>query len=104
MSIQTVKELEAQYTNREVKLAGEARDLHRHLGYPSQRTIEALLTKGFYRNGSITVDDVRRGLRIYGPLPELLCGKAKRITLSAVPNTKVELLPPYTFKSTKKSL
>ena len=98
---QTVAELEAQFTKHEAKLAHKARDLHRHLGYLAQRAFEALLTKGFYCNSPITVDDAHHGLRSYGPLPELLCGKAKRTTPSTVLNTKVELLPPYILQEHK---
>ena len=95
---QTVVERESQYTHREVKSAKAAQELHKRLGYPSQRDFETLLSDGYFTNSPVTVDDARRALRIYGPLQELLRGKSKHITPAVVPNTKVLLLPAYVLK------
>ena len=80
MLTQTVAQLESQFTKREVKHAQAARDLQRRLGYPSLRTFSHLLESNYYPNCPVTTADVRRGITIYGPLPELLQGKTKRVT------------------------
>ena len=56
---QTVVERESEYTNREVKAAKTARELHRRLGYPSQRDFEKLLSDGYFTNSPVTVEDAR---------------------------------------------
>ena len=71
---QTVAHLESQFTKREVKQAQAAHDLQRHLDYPSQRTLEHLFKYNYYSNCPVTAADVRCGITIYGPLPELLQG------------------------------
>ena len=95
---QTVTQSESQFTKRKVKLAQAARDLQRRLAYPSQCTLEHLLKSNYYPNCPITAANVRRGVTIYGPLPEFLQGKTKCVTPASVPSTTIVNLPSYILK------
>ena len=87
---QVVAHLELQLTKRKVKQAQAARDLQRHLGYPSQRTLEHLLESNYCPNCTVTPADVHHSIT----LPELLQGKTKRVTPAPVPRTTIVLVPP----------
>ena len=95
---QTVAHLKSQFTKREVKQAQAVHDLQRRLSYPSQCTLEHLLESNYYPNCPVTPADVRCRITIYGPLPELLQGKTKRVTPAPVSSTTIVNLPSYILK------
>jgi hypothetical protein len=57
-----------------------------------------LLESNYYPNCPVTAADVRRGITIYGPLPELLQGKTKRVTPAPVPSSTIVNLPSYILR------
>ena len=61
-------------------------------------TFQNLLESNYYPNCPVTPADVRRGITIYGPLPELLQGKTKRVTPAPVSSTTIVNLPSYILR------
>jgi hypothetical protein len=77
INVQTVAENEAQFTQREVIEAQRARRLSKLLGYPSTKDTAKMLSNGSLLNCPITVQDVHRANKIYGPDVASLKGKTK---------------------------
>lgn len=79
LTIETVYEKEKKYSTTEVKKVRQARDMMRQLGYPSTRDMIKMIVKGMMINIPVTVQDVMRAEKIYGPDVASLKGKtAKR--------------------------
>ena len=70
-----VKGNKESFTTCEVKQAGIARELHRKLGLLGYGKFFRLLEKNYICNCSITVDDAKKALQIYGPDIALFKGK-----------------------------
>ena len=65
--IQTIEDNKSKYTKRKVRNAERARALMRKLGSPSQHDFEHYLKEKFIRNCSLTVLDVKRTVKTFGP-------------------------------------
>ena len=77
--IQTVKENEDGYTQRYLEQARLAKDLYdTKIGHPSQQDFKAMVAGGVILNCLVTVADVIRAKKIYGPSIAALKGKTVR--------------------------
>lgn len=88
--VQTVAQNEQLYTKREVEDARKAREIMKQLAYPSIKDMVAMIKNGVIVNLPITVHDVYRAFRIYGPDIASLKGKTKLKTPLAI---KAEYIP-----------
>ena len=75
MFLQTVESNKSFFSNKDIAKADDARTLQQRLGFPGTSTLMSYLRKNFLSNTSVTVDDVKRGDIVYGPMPQLLKGK-----------------------------
>lgn len=78
----TVDELKSQYSVDEVRRAKEAREFMRKLGYPSVRDMVKLIVKGGIINCPVTVDDIVRAEKLFGPDVASLKGKTTKRKVS----------------------
>ena len=76
--IQTVKENEEGYSQRQLEQARVAKDLYTKVGHPSQQDFKAMVAGGMILNCPVTVVDVIRAEKIYGPSIAALKGKTVR--------------------------
>ena len=70
-----VTERERSFSTNEVRRAKHARNLMRQLGYPSIRDMIKMIVKGWMINIPVTVQDIVRAEKIYGPDVASLKGK-----------------------------
>jgi hypothetical protein len=77
MVIRTVEEVKRNFTKRELENAEEARRLYVIMGRPSQKIFEKMITSGKLIN-SVTVQDSRNAITIYGTDLGVLKGKTTR--------------------------
>lgn len=75
--LETVSERESGYIPRELKRAKLARNLIKHLYYPSDATLPRTLVSGAIINVPVTANDIALATSIYGKDRPLLKGKAK---------------------------
>jgi hypothetical protein len=78
MVIRTVEEVKRNFTKRELENAEEARRLYVIMGRPSQKIFEKMITSGKLINYSVTVQDSRNAITIYGTDLGVLKGKTTR--------------------------
>jgi hypothetical protein len=78
MIIKTVEGIQRNFTKREIKAAEEARRMYVIVGRPSQKIFESLLTGGKLVNSTITVQDYRNALQMFGEDIGVLKGKTTR--------------------------
>jgi Cobalamin biosynthesis protein CobT (nicotinate-mononucleotide:5, 6-dimethylbenzimidazole phosphoribosyltransferase) len=76
--VQTVKNNERMYRQREIKSAKAALDVSKILLHPAQSKFEKIVAGNFISNLPITIADVRRSERIYGPSVPSLKGRTTR--------------------------
>ena len=76
--IQTVKENEEGYSQRHLDQARRAQELYTKVGHPSQKDFKAMVAGGMILNCPVTVADVIRAKKIYGPSIAALKGKTVR--------------------------
>ncbi len=77
--VSTVADQKKQFSRRQVQAADTARTLYCKLGQPDEAEFYySILTKNLIRNCSVTVDDARRALHIYGPDVAVLKGQMTR--------------------------
>ena len=76
--LQSVKQNKSLHTKKQIEGADAARQLQTNIGYPSTTTFKQMISNNLIRNCGVTVDDVSRAERIYGPLTPILQGKATR--------------------------
>ena len=76
--IATVVENEKKFHRREVLQAQKVGELYRRLCWPSQSTLEHLISTNQIRKCPFTVADVKRFFYIYGPDAAALKGKTKK--------------------------
>ena len=100
-TMSTVSENQSHFTRREIEGADRARTLIKHLGYPSYNHLVTSLQTNSITNCSVTSDDVRRALLIYGPDVASLRGKSTRPPSSHVPPFVATPLPPDIYDSHK---
>jgi hypothetical protein len=75
--VHTVYENEQLFTKREVEQARIAKDVMRQLAYPSIKDMVSMIKNGVIINLPITIHDIYRAFRIYGPDIAALKGKSK---------------------------
>lgn len=76
--IQTVEENELKYSKRDVERAEAARDLKNKLGNPSTKDLVSMIKSGGILNCPVTIHDVYRAIRIWGPDLASIKGKTTR--------------------------
>jgi hypothetical protein len=87
----TVKDNLRQYTIAEVEKARVAREQANMLGFVTTEAHCNMIKSGDIQNSSVTVADVYRALKIWGPSIPGMMGKTKQ---SAPPKAAMETLPP----------
>jgi hypothetical protein len=85
MMIKTVEGIQRNFTKREIEAAEEARRMYVIVGRPSQKMFESLLTGGKLVNSTITVQDYRNALIMFGEDLSVLKGKTTRAKPEHVP-------------------
>jgi AAA ATPase containing von Willebrand factor type A (vWA) domain len=76
--VQTVSDNERMYRHREIQSAKAAQDVSKLLLHPAQSRIEKIVKGNFIANLPITLADVRRAERIYGPSVPSIKGRTTR--------------------------
>jgi hypothetical protein len=90
--LQMVKENEEGYSQRQLEQARLAKDLYtKVLGHPSQHDFKAMVAGGMILNCPITVADVIRAEKIYGPSIAALKGKTVRRSPDKVDTDLIEV-------------
>ena len=74
----TVAENKKLFTAREIKDADAAHELYRKLDRPSETEFQSVRRGNFVINCSVTPDDARRALLIYGPDIAVLKGRTNK--------------------------
>jgi hypothetical protein len=87
----TVKENTRQYTVAEVEKARAAREQANMLGFLTTEAQCNMIKSGDLQNNTVTVADVYRALKIWGPSIPALKGKTKQ---TAPPKASMETVPP----------
>jgi Zinc knuckle. len=87
--VQTVTQNERTYRCREIQSAKAAQDVSKLLLHPAQSRIEKIVGGNFISNLPITLADVRRAKKIYGPSVPSIKGRTTRRT----PTTVQDLVP-----------
>ena len=63
------------FTKRQIKNAETARHLQQCIGWPSSDAFKTRLSKNMINNSKVGMDDIQRGLKIYGYSEPILSGK-----------------------------
>jgi hypothetical protein len=79
MVINTVEEVQWNFTKCEIENSEEARRLYVIMGRPSQKAFKDMVRSGKLLNNSITVQDSRNAIQIYGVDLGVLKGRLQRI-------------------------
>jgi hypothetical protein len=78
MMIQTVEGIQWNFTKREIEAAEEARRLYVIMGRPSQKVFEEMMSSGKFINNTVTIQDYRNALEMFGQDLGVLKGKTVR--------------------------
>jgi hypothetical protein len=89
--IQTVHENKQGYSLRQLESARLAKDLYAKVGHPLQNDFKAMVAGGMILNCPVTVDDVIRAHKIYGPSIAALKGKTVRRSPEPVVTDLIEI-------------
>jgi len=73
--ITLITENKAQLSKRGLTGADQTRELYRKIGYPGYQHFSYLQDTNYFRNCTVTTDDVKRALYIYGKDIVVLKGK-----------------------------
>ncbi len=79
------------FTNKQIELADEARRIYHLVGTPSLENFKGIIKGNMIKNLPITIDDVMRAEKIYGPDIFALKGKSTRKTPKAVVNDQIQI-------------
>lgn len=82
--IQTVSGNERVYRRRKIESARVAQDVSKLLFHPSQSNLEKIVSGNFISNLPVTLADVRRSAKIYGPSVPSIKGHTTRQTPASV--------------------
>ena len=89
------------FTNREIRAADQARYLYRRLGFPWYKRCIKAVKNNSINNCTVTIDDIKRSLHIYGPADAGMKGKTTRRKSKPIGNVEVIPLPPEVLKHHK---
>jgi hypothetical protein len=89
--LQTVRENEQGYSQRQLEQARLARDLYTKVGHPLPQDFKAMVAGGMILNSPITVADAIRADKIYGPSIAALKGKTVRRSPEQVVTNLIEV-------------
>ena len=92
--VQTVKENESNFTNKEIKKAQAARDLYKKLGRPGYKQFFSILQNNQIIDCDVTVTDAKRSIKIYGKDIGIIKGKTVRRKPKSVTSPDLVPLPP----------
>ena len=90
-NIITVKHNMQGYTTRQIRKADEARKLYHIIGTPTVENFKGLLKMNMIANNPITVEDVDRAEKIYGPSIYSMKGKTTRAKPKVVVNDTIDI-------------
>lgn len=90
MLVGTVEQNKKKFTNKEIVKADKAVEFNRVLGYPSTKDTVEMLKAGGILNPPISIQDVHRSLKIYGPPLATLKGKTTRRTPDEILLEKID--------------
>ena len=88
-----VSENKSFFSKKEIVAADEARTLQRRIGYPSNEDLKSYINTGQIINCAPTIDDVQRGVLIYGPLEAAIKGKMTKSKPQTVQQTPRVVIP-----------
>ncbi len=92
--IKTVEGVQREFTKREIEQAEEARRFYVIVGRPSQKSFEEMLTSGKLINNTVTIQDYRNALEMFGTDLGALKGKTTRSKPEHVPITLLDKPQP----------
>ena len=81
------------YTQRQIKDADRAIELIRNMGYINPDRLIFMLNHGMIKNCPIEPTDVRRAIKLYGPLTALIQGKSTRRTAGRIQQPELTAVP-----------
>ena len=90
-NIITVKDNMQGYTTRQIKKTDEARKLYHIIGTPTVENFKGLIKMNMIANNPITVEDVDRAEKIYGPSIYSMKEKTTREKPKVVVNDTIEI-------------
>ena len=89
--LNTVANNKSFFTKRQIKNAETARQLQQCIGWPSSDAIKIYISKNMINNSKVGMDDIERGIKIYGPPEPLLSGKKTASSQTQFINCQVQL-------------
>ena len=78
--VQTVKDMSEGYSDIQIWKAKEAREFQAKVGHPSTRDLKNIVKTNMIANCPVTVADIERAEKIFGPSVPILKGKTVRKT------------------------
>ena len=99
--LNTVADLEKQYSKKEVAKAKLARELQIRLGRPSSQRFETIVKNNHLINCPVTIEDVRRATKLYGADPAFLKGTMVRGKGRVAEDHKIMCLPKEIYPKHK---
>ena len=94
--VNLTSENKSNFTHSQVRAAERARSLFRALGMPSYQKFIKLLESNTIKNCSVTSQDVKTALFIWGPEMAVIKGKTMRISPEHIPSATLIPLPQTT--------
>ena len=98
--VETVQSNEAGYTKKQILGAKKAREFQSIVGHPSTADLRVIIQSNQIANCPVTIDDLDRAEKIYGPSVAIVKGKTVRKTPDAV-KTDVVAVPEQILSANK---
>ncbi len=102
--VTTVRDNMQGYTTKQIQLADDARKLYHLIGTPSLKNFKAIVKGNMIKNIPISVDDIDRAEKIYGPDIYAIKGKSTRSAPKPVVNNLIEIPKELITKNYKLDL
>jgi len=93
--VNTVHDLESEFTRKQLARARLARDLYRRLGFPALSKFHDMLHKNQIKHCDVTLEDAKIANYVYGVEPSTIKGKSTRVTPAPVRPASIFPLPDY---------
>ena len=100
-SVENVAENRTMFTSRQVKAADDARRLYAMLKRPSQRRFEQLLASNAIANCTVTTNDAKQAVTIYGPDAFKIKASSVKERPTPIPSFVSMTLPTYILQEHK---